>query len=86
MPLEQRDVTFVSRDSRILLMSCIRFVDHIVMGDACFVCSAAPRENTFNDEHIIPRWVLRRFGLFDIHMTLLIGEFIRPKTLREGAS
>ena len=37
---EQRDVTLVSRYGRILLMSCKRFVDEIVMGDACFVGGA----------------------------------------------
>lgn len=71
---EQRDVTLVSRDGRILLMSCKRFVDEIVMGDACFVCGASPRDKTFNDEHIVPRWVLRRFGLFNKQITLPTGE------------
>ena len=71
---EQRDVTFVGRDGRILLMSCQQFVDEVVMGDACFVCGALPRDKAFNDEHIIPRWVLRRFGLFDKQITLPTGE------------
>ena len=28
----------------------------------------------FNDEHIIPRWILKRFGLFDKQITLPSGE------------
>ena len=71
---EPRDQTIVGRDGRILLMSCQRFVDEIVMGDACFVCGASPRDKPFNDEHIIPRWILRRFGLFDKEITLPSGE------------
>lgn len=73
-PSNQRDITIVGRDGRILLMSCQQFVDEIVMGDACFVCGASPRDKSFNDEHIIPRWVLRRFGLFDKQITLPNGE------------
>jgi hypothetical protein len=71
---EQPDQTIVDREGRILLMSCQRFVDEIVMGDACFVCGASPKDKPFNDEHIIPRWVLRRFGLFDKEITLPTGE------------
>jgi hypothetical protein len=71
---EQRDVTLVSRDGRILLMSCKQFVDEIVLGDACFVCGASPRDKTFNDEHIVPRWALRRFDLFNKQITLPTGE------------
>ena len=44
------------------------------MGEACFVCGAWPHEKSFNDEHIIPKWVLRRFGLFDREITLSTGE------------
>jgi len=71
---EQPDQTIVARDGRILLMSCQRFIDEIVMGDACFVCGASPRDKLFNDEHIIPRWVLKRYALFDKEITLSTGE------------
>lgn len=71
---DQPDPTIVARDGRILLLSCQRFIDEIVAGDACFVCAASPREKPFNDEHIVPRWVLRRYGLFDKAITLPTGE------------
>jgi hypothetical protein len=64
----------VARDGRILLFSYQRFVHEIVVGDACFVCGASPRDKPFNDEHIVPRWVLRRYGLFDKKITLPTGE------------
>lgn len=72
--LDPKDHTFIGRDGRILLMSCQRFVNEIVLGDACFVCGASPKDKRFNDEHIIPRWILRRFGLFDKEITLPTGE------------
>jgi len=73
---DQSDQTIVARDGRVLLFSYQRFVDEIVMGDACFICGASPRDKSFNDEHIVPRWVLRRYGLFDKEITLPTGERI----------
>ena len=55
-------------------MSCRRFIDQIVIGDACFICGASRSDKSFNDEHIIPRWILRRFDLFDKQITLPSGE------------
>ena len=71
------DSTIIDDDGRILLMSCAQFVTDICRGSACFVCGAAPSERQFNDEHIIPRWVLRRFELFDKSITLPNGELRR---------
>lgn len=68
------DRTIVADDGRILLMSCQQFVGDICQGGACFVCGAHPSAVEFNDEHIIPRWVLRRFGLFEKEITLPTGE------------
>lgn len=61
-------------DGRILLMSCEQFVRTICNGSACFVCGVEPGEADFNDEHIVPRWVLRRFDLFEKEITLPTGE------------
>ena len=66
--------SMVSTDGRILLMSCDQFVQTIGNGNACFVCGITPEEANFNDEHIVPRWILRRFGLFEKEITLPTGE------------
>lgn len=66
--------TFVASDGRTLLFSCEDFVARICQGNACFVCGAAQGSRPFNDEHIVPRWVLRRYGLFDKQITLPTGE------------
>lgn len=52
------------------------------MGDACFVCGAFSRDKRFNDEHIVPRWVLRRYGLFDKEITLPTGKRLHYRGYR----
>lgn len=66
--------SIVGTDGHILLMSCDQFVRTICNGNACFVCGVDPEEADFNDEHIVPRWILRRFGLFEQKITLPTGE------------
>ena len=39
------------------------FKAKIVEGDCCFICGALKEEKEFNDEHIIPNWILRRYEL-----------------------
>ena len=62
--------TIIAADGRVLLFSCEQFITDICDGDGCFICGAASGSKAFNDEHVIPRWVLRRFCLFDQQVTL----------------
>ncbi|MGZ3858142.1 MAG: hypothetical protein ACXVMS_01335 [Flavisolibacter sp.] len=39
------------------------FKEKIVTGNDCFICGASPEDKEFNDEHVIPNWVLRRYQL-----------------------
>jgi hypothetical protein len=32
-------------------------------GKCCFICGAPPKSVEFNDEHVIPDWIIRRHGL-----------------------
>lgn len=66
--------TILAADGRVLMFSCDRFVSDIVQGDCCFVCGAPAGSKPFNDEHIIPKWVLRRFQLFGKTIKLPTGE------------
>jgi hypothetical protein len=66
--------TITAVDDRVLLFSCDQFVADICHGDCCFICGATPGSKTFNDEHVIPKWVLRRFGLFNQQVTLPNGD------------
>ena len=70
----QPESAIVGEDGRILLFQCERFVRDICQGDACFICGAWPGEREFNDEHIVPKWILRRYDLFNRGITLPTGE------------
>jgi hypothetical protein len=57
------DGTIIGPDGRILFFSAERFAIDICEGTCCFLCGAARGTKTFNDEHILPDWVLRRYKL-----------------------
>lgn len=44
------------------------------MGNGCLICGAFPHDKQFNDEHIVPRWLLKRYNLFDKTVILPTGE------------
>jgi hypothetical protein len=66
--------TIRAKDGRVLIFSCQEFVDDISLGHSCFVCGARPGSKKFNDEHIVPKWVLKRCHLFQKSITLLDGQ------------
>lgn len=60
---------FLTRTTR-CSFSCERFVRDIAEGNCCFICGATPAEKPFNNEHVLPNWVLRRYGLHTRTITL----------------
>lgn len=62
--------TIISLDNRILFYELNHFIKDIVNGNCCFICGALPDSKEFNDEHIIPDWILRRFNLHSQKITL----------------
>jgi len=50
-------------DGRVVSLGVDRFISAIAHGDACFICGVAPAEKRFNDEHVIPNWILKRHEL-----------------------
>lgn len=62
--------TIVSLDGRILFYELNHFIDDIVNGQCCFICGAKSGSKEFNDEHIIPDWILRKYELHDKKITL----------------
>lgn len=42
--------------------------------ERCFVCGSSQRHSPFNDEHVIPDWILSRFGLHSARITLPNGQ------------
>jgi hypothetical protein len=64
------DGSFIATDGRVVFVSAERFEKEICLGGGCFICGAARSAKPFNDEHIIPEWILRRFDLFGKKITL----------------
>jgi hypothetical protein len=57
------DGSVLDRDGRIIFFSLERFISDIANGDCCFICGAHRATVPFNDEHVLPDWILRRFAL-----------------------
>ena len=55
---------------RVLHFSVSRFTSDIGEGECCFVCGIDRSAAPFNDEHVIPRWILRKFDLFSQTISL----------------
>lgn len=71
------DQSIVDNTGKIVFFSIERFKSDIALGNCCFLCGAKPSEKIFNDEHIIPDWILRRYNLQNRNITLPNGEIIR---------
>lgn len=71
------DGSTVDINGNYVFVSYEKFVNEVVTGKCCFLCCSLPDEKTFNDEHIIPDWVLKRFGLYDRFVTLKNSERVR---------
>jgi hypothetical protein len=69
--------TVLDQAGAVIYFSLERFVRDLCLGDHCFICGATPGTVSFNDEHVIPRWLLRRYDLFASSITLPNGSAIR---------
>jgi hypothetical protein len=57
------DDSVLDSDGKIIFFSLERFISDIANGDCCFICGAQSDDVPFNEEHVIPQWLLRRFEL-----------------------
>lgn len=60
-------------DGRTLYFGLQDFLDKIVKGDCCFICGSSPDTKIFNDEHVIPDWILKKHNLHSKRTTLPNG-------------
>ncbi|ESQ92528.1 hypothetical protein [Asticcacaulis benevestitus] len=74
---EIEDGSVVDDEGRIIHFSLERFITDIATGNCCFICGARPDDKPFNDEHVFPEWLQRRYGLFHKQFTLPNGVGIR---------
>ncbi len=61
---------------KVIFFSYEDFMSLIVNGNCCFICGSNPEEKPFNNEHIIPKWLLRKYNLFDKAITIPNNETI----------
>lgn len=64
------DGSILAPDGRVIVFSVERFENDICRGTCCFICGADRSSKEFNDEHVLPRWLLRRHNLFACEITL----------------
>lgn len=50
--------------------------------DKCFLCGCLLDENNYSEEHVFPKWLQRKFNLWDKELILLNGTTIRYKNLK----
>lgn len=65
------DGSVIAQSGRPVFFSGERFKREICERDSCFVCGLPmpdPESPAFNEEHVIPRWLLRHWKLFDEQM------------------
>ena len=60
----------VSSNGKTLFYSINSFIEEICNTDNCFVCGIENNKTIFNDEHVIPRWILKRYDLFGKNISL----------------
>jgi len=68
--MEIESKTIISTDGRILLYSTEDFYNRIINGTDCFICGAERNTKQFNDEHILPEWLLGKYKLHKKQITL----------------
>ena len=61
-------------DNKTIFFSLEKFINDIVKGECCFICGINPTKASFNDEHVIPEWILRKMKLFSDSITLSNGD------------
>jgi hypothetical protein len=64
------DGSIIGEDGKFLFFSLKRFRRDIVEGNCCFLCGISPTKTQFNDEHVIPDWILKEFNLHNKLVTL----------------
>jgi hypothetical protein len=59
------DGSIEDNNGKVIYFSTDRFIADIVEGDCCFICGRSPNQTTFNNEHILPKWILNKYNLFN---------------------
>jgi hypothetical protein len=71
--MNAKSKTIVDKDGRILLFSVEDFYNEIVQGNKCFICGVSSSLKKFNEEHVLPDWLLSEYDLHNKTVTLPNG-------------
>ncbi|APV50231.1 hypothetical protein BWI17_11350 [Betaproteobacteria bacterium GR16-43] len=63
------DGTQIDGQGRVAFVSQTRFLEDVCRGDRCFACLASPSGKTFNAEHVLPNWILKRLRMHRLQMS-----------------
>jgi hypothetical protein len=80
--VEGESQTIKSVDGRVLFFCLNDFKKYVVKGNCCFICGASPDIKEFNDEHIIPDWILKKYNLHNKRITLPNGASVMYGTYK----
>ncbi len=67
------DGSIIDDKGQVVFFSVSRFIKDICELDCCFICGASRDTKEFNDEHVIPDWLLRKHQLHDQKLILPNG-------------
>lgn len=71
------DPSILNFKGEITYFNLEQFKKDIVKDGCCFICGAKPGSKKFNNEHIIPNWVLKKLDLHSEKITLTNGTRIK---------
>lgn len=80
--LVAKDGSTTDLDGRRIFFSFESFKEQVCKKGSCFVCGAPFSKKKFNDEHVIPDWIIRLCGLKDSSLTLTVGRPVRYTTYK----
>ena len=60
----EEDGTRKDAEGKIIFLSPERFIRDVIRGNHCFICVTSPVGNKFTEEHIFPKWILRKYDLY----------------------
>lgn len=64
------DGSIINEKGEYVFFSIDRFVEDICIGDRCFICGSSPQDVEFDNEHVLPNWMLREYNLHSRKITL----------------
>lgn len=68
-----KKVLYLDGSDKVAFYTMDGFWEDIVKTDNCFICGAEQGSKDFNNEHVIPDWILRKFNLYSETITLPNG-------------